>query len=113
VRRKKVFSRHGKGWGGITPGSKMGRDCLWKAWHKACLNLGIKGVDLYGGTKHSSTTDLRKYFSPEQIKRATMHQTNKAFERYFQVPIDDIREIYQNTAGKELAKDEERNVIGE
>jgi integrase len=98
------FFRHGKGWGGVTPGSKMGRDCLWKAWHKACLNLGIEGVDLYGGTKHSSATDLRKYFSPEQIKRATMHSTNKAFERYFQVQTEDIVKMYQKTADTVLIR---------
>jgi hypothetical protein len=76
----------------------MSRDCLWKAWHKACFNLGIEGVDLYGGTRHSSATDLRKYFSPEQIKQATMHSTNKAFERYFQVQVEDIVKMYQRTA---------------
>jgi hypothetical protein len=77
----------------------MGRDCLWKAWHKNCLNLGIHGVGLYGGTKHSSATDLRKYFSPEHIKRATMHFTNKAFERYFQVQAEDIWTIYNQSKG--------------
>jgi hypothetical protein len=41
---------------------------------------------------------LRKHFSPEQIKQGTMHQTNKAFERYFRVGADDIRAIYQETS---------------
>lgn len=26
-----------------------------------------------------------------------MHQTNKAFERYFRVGADDVREIYRET----------------
>lgn len=60
-------------------------------------NIGIKGVDLYGGTRHSSAVALRKDFSPEQIKQGTMHQTNKAFERYFRIGADDIREIYQQS----------------
>ena len=29
--------------------------------------------DLYGGTRHSSAIALRKYRTPEEIKRATMH----------------------------------------
>ena len=57
------------------------------------------GVDLYGGTRHSSAVALRKDFSPEQIKQGTMHQTNKAFERYFRIGADDIREINQQSLG--------------
>lgn len=34
---------------------------------------------------HSSAIALREHFSPEQIKQGTMHQTNKAFERYFRI----------------------------
>jgi hypothetical protein len=47
-------------------------------------------VDLYSGTEHSSATALRKFRSPEQIKKATMHTTNKAFERYFQIELEDV-----------------------
>lgn len=68
-------------------------------------NIGIKGVDLYGGTRHSSAVaPVRKDFSPEQIKQGTMHQTNKAFERYFRIGADDIREIYQQSSGNNEKK---------
>jgi len=80
----------------------MGRDCLWKAWHKACLNLGINGVDLYGGTKHSSITDLKKYFSPEKIKKASRIATNDAMERYLQFELSDSIEIYQKSTDTPL-----------
>jgi len=43
---------------------------------------------------------LRRYRTPEEIKRATMHSTNKAFERYFQFANDDLRSIYADTAEK-------------
>jgi len=99
------FFRHEKGYGGVKPGSKMGRDCLWKAWHKACLNLGIEGVDLYGGTKHSSMTDLKKYFSPEQIKKASRISSNAATDRYLQFELADSVEIYRiSSATKALPK---------
>lgn len=64
---------------------------------RACDKLGIIGVYLYGGTRHSSVRTLRKYRSPEKIKRAAMHTTNKAFERYFQIEADDVRNIYRDT----------------
>jgi hypothetical protein len=46
-----------------------------------------------------------EFCSPEQIKRATMHTTNKAFERYFQIELDDVRQVYQKTyPDKKLTK---------
>jgi len=91
------FFRHGKGLKGVKVGEPFGNRLLYKYWKKACSNLNIVGVDLYGGTKHSSATALRKHRSPEQIKRATMHSTNKAFDRYFRLEMDDVRDIYADT----------------
>lgn len=64
---------------------------------KACDNLGIEGVDLYGGTRHSSALALRDLISPEQIRRATMHGTNKAFERYFRIEGAEMKNVYNLT----------------
>jgi uncharacterized protein Yka (UPF0111/DUF47 family) len=61
------------------------------------IDTAIEGVDLYGGTRHSSAIALRKYRTPEEIRRATMHSTNKAFERYFRIESDDLRDIYKDT----------------
>ena len=91
------FFRHVKGVSGVRAGERFGEKYLYKWWVRACENLGIKGVDLYGGTRHSSARALREFHSPEEIKRATMHRTNKAFERYFQMDLDDVRNIYRNT----------------
>ncbi len=52
---------------------------------------------MYGGTMHSSTMDLRKNFTPEQIKRGTMRTTNKAFERYFQLSKDELENLYSHS----------------
>jgi len=91
------FFRHGKGLKGVTAGDQFGEKYLYKWWKKACSNLGVEGVDLYGGTRHSSARALREFHSPEEIKRATMHTTNKAFERYFQIELNDVRDIYRST----------------
>lgn len=90
------FFRHLPGISGCTAGEPFGEKYFYKWWKKACANLGIEGVDLYGGTRHSSARALRQYRTPEEIKRATMHSTNKAFERYFQIEAEDLRGIYQD-----------------
>lgn len=95
---RSYFFRHEIGKGGVKKGQKYGEKLFYKWWKKACNNLEIESVDLYGGTRHSSAIALRKHFSPEQIKQGTMHQTNKAFERYFKVGADDVRNIYSKTS---------------
>ena len=50
---------------------------------------------MYGGTRHSTATALSKHLTPEQIKRGTMHKTNKAFERYFQGKAQDALMVYE------------------
>ena len=66
-------------------GEPYGHQYLRKIWKQACANLGIEGVDLYGGTRHSSARALRKHFSPERIRRAVGSTTNAAFERYYKI----------------------------
>ncbi|MBW2613714.1 MAG: hypothetical protein JRE12_15340 [Deltaproteobacteria bacterium] len=77
------FFRHPKGIPGVKPGTKFGVHYLWKWWKKACAELGIENVDLYGGTRHSTATALGNVCTPEEVKDATGH-SSKAFERYFQ-----------------------------
>jgi hypothetical protein len=81
-------------------GRMFGRNHFYRYWKKACGNLGIEGVDLYGGTRHSSARALREFCTPEEIRRATMTATNKAFERYYRIESDECRSVYQNTKGK-------------
>ena len=102
------FFRHPAGIQSCRPGQKFGEKYLYKWWKKACSNLDIKGVDLYGGTRHSSALALRELASPEQIKRSMMTSTNKAFERYFRIETEEIRDIYEltrrNASGKTMSK---------
>jgi len=50
---------------------------------------------------------LRAYRTPEEIRRATIHSTNKAFERYFSMEADDLRSIDRDT-GKVINFDESK-----
>jgi len=45
---------------GVTPGAHFGQKLFHKWWKNACDNLGIKDVDLYRGTRHSSTNRSSK-----------------------------------------------------
>lgn len=97
------FFRHQSGKGGVRPGQRFGPKYLQKFWNRACKNLGIQGVTLYAGTRHSTVSDLRQHFSPEQIKLASGHHTSKAFMRYFQIDGDDLRKTYSVAANKGVA----------
>jgi hypothetical protein len=64
-------------------GRPFGVNLMYKVWKKACDGVGVEGVDLYGGTRHSSAKALLEKYSPDQIKRyGTLHTTNRAFDRY-------------------------------
>lgn len=91
------FFRHAQGISGCQKDQPFGQKYLYKWWKKACVNLGVEGIDLYGGTRHSSATALKDRLSPEQIKAGTMHATNRAFERYFQRNNQDAIAVYSLT----------------
>ena len=79
------FFRHIKGQSGAKAGDQFGPKYFKKWWDKACKNLGVEGVGLYGGTKHTVATALGEVLTPEEIKRGgTGSKTNKAFDRYYQ-----------------------------
>jgi len=102
------FFRHMAKKSGVSIGTQFGPKYFKKWWDKACENLGVKDVGLYGGTKHSTTTGVGDILTPEQIKRGgTGSATNKAFERYMQPRrkestkvVSTIKEIQKKQAGK-------------
>jgi hypothetical protein len=102
------FFRHMTKRSGVQMGAQFGPKYFKKWWDKACDNLGIEGVDLYGGTKHSTATALGEILTPEEVKRGgTGSATNKAFERYFQPRrsestkvVSTIKKLQNKKAGK-------------
>jgi hypothetical protein len=66
------FFRHISGIQGVVENAPFGVKYFYKWWVKACANLGIEGVDLYGGTRHSSVRALiADKYTPEQVKHLT------------------------------------------
>jgi integrase len=68
---------------------------LLRVWKRACRTLGIEGVDLYGGTKHSTAMGLREVATFEEVRTMTGHSTNRAFERYFRSEGKDLQSLYE------------------
>lgn len=89
-------------------GQPFGNQYLWIIWKRACRNLKIEGVDLYGGTRHSSARALRQHFSPERIKRALGSSTNAAFERYYRIEEEEVREVFSRTSAAPLPHQNKR-----
>jgi len=56
----------------------------------------IEGVDLYGGTKHSTVTALGQKYSPEEIQERGTGHLSKAFLRYLDTSDDQSRQLYQD-----------------
>ena len=82
-----------------SPVFPFGRHRFYDWWKKACKLVGVEGVDLYGGTRHSSTTAMAAIFSKEELKtHGTRHGTNKAFERYCQAEAAPSLNIYEELA---------------
>ena len=90
------FFRHTRGQG-FREGTAFGDRVLYRWWRKACRNLGVLGVDLYGGTRHSTASALRAHLSYEQVRELTDHATNQAFERYYQKDFESLRGAYSLT----------------
>ena len=76
-------------------GSQIGICLLYEVWKRACKRLGIEGVDLYGGTKHSTAMGCREIYTPEQIMAMTLHSCGESFRRYFLTGGKDLRQLLE------------------
>jgi integrase len=79
-----LFFRHVKGISNLRPNAKFGVNYLYKQWNKAAALIGLEGVPLYPGTKHTTATETAKLLGTNKARDAS-GLTNKAFDRYCQV----------------------------
>jgi hypothetical protein len=86
----------------LEKGTPFGKHLLYDVWKKACGNLGIEGIDLYGGTRHTTLQFLRQQMSTEDVKRLSQHTTNKALDRYIEIQHQELRDGYALTPGDRL-----------
>lgn len=85
------FFRHIKSKKGVQAGKQFGPKYFKVWWDKACKNVGIENVDLYGGTKHSTVTALGKVMTPEQIQRGVTGHASDAFKRYMLPDVNEAK----------------------
>jgi len=78
------YFRHQAGVSGATPEAPFGQNVFYNWWKRACKSLGIEDLDLYGGTRHTTTTEIARAAGTDNAKKASGHETNKAFDRYCQ-----------------------------
>jgi len=108
------FFRHELGASGVKAGQMFGPTMFAKWWKSACANLGINGVGLYAGTKHTTVTALGELLSPEEIKRGgTEHATNKAFERYMLPDIKDKLKVRSAIKRLQGSNQPLNNIVGD
>jgi integrase len=99
------FFRHLPGVSGVANGAPFGEKYFYKAWVAACKELGIEGLDLYGGTRHTTTTEIAKLEGKDAAKRHSGHQTNKAFDRYCQMDEQESSEMAQRVIRRRTKAD--------
>jgi integrase len=85
------FFRHVAGRQSVKAGAPFGEKYLYKWWKRACAAIGVEGLDLYGGTRHTTVSGLAVAAGSEAARDASMHETNKAFDRYCQT--QDLRAL--------------------
>ncbi len=91
--QSQAFFRH-ENHGLKLSGHQFSLKVFYHAWKRACKRLGINGVTLYPGTKHSTAMGLRPIATPEEIKSMTLHSSSAAFHRYFQTGGTALKELY-------------------
>lgn len=89
------FFRHIPGVAGVANGAPFGQNYFYRTWITACKELGIDGLDLYGGTRHTTTTEIAKLEGKDAAKKHSGHRTNKAFDRYCQMDERESAEMAQ------------------
>lgn len=94
------FFRHTLARQGVTLNQQYGPNHFYDWWKKACRNLGIEGVDLYGGTKHSTVTALGQKYTPEEIQERGTGHLSKSFLRYLDTSDEQSRKLYQDAVPK-------------
>jgi integrase len=96
--------RYDKSYSNVRMGDGFGEGALYRCWKRAAVSVGHGGVDLYGGTRHSSCIALYKEvgLSPEQIRRASGTRTSKVFMRYLPLDVEDVAEIHRHAEPQEV-----------
>lgn len=84
-------------------GVVFGKNYLSKIWAKAAKEVGLVGVSLYPGTKHTTATATAELLGEERAEKAS-GLTNKAFKRYCQTENKDAFDVVSEIRRAKKAK---------
>jgi integrase len=102
------FLRHESTVGGNRIGDRFGKNYLYQVWKKTCKAIGVKGVPLYPGTKHTTISDWARRYSEARIQQAA-GVLSEAIRRYTVLGEEDCASLYQEArpiiSDKILTKD--------
>lgn len=76
-------------------GQRFGRDYLYHVWRKTCETLGLEGVPLYPGTKHTTMSDWGRKF-PEALIHEASGVISNAMRRYLVLGQEDCITLYED-----------------
>ena len=87
----------------------FGQKYFKKWWDKARNNVenqcaDVEGVDLYGGTRHSSNTAIARIAGTDNARKASGHETSYAFDKYCQFQDDTAFEMAKLIKGDSESK---------
>ena len=91
------------------PRSTQSRSSAASDVYKRQDEIGLHGVPLYPGTKHTTATETAKLLGTEKALKAS-GLTNRAFERYCQVENNDTFEVVKEVRKTKKAKVIKMNV---
>ncbi|MCG8410938.1 MAG: hypothetical protein MI739_06620, partial [Bacteroidales bacterium] len=94
---------------GIKADTPFFQNYLYKQWKKVCALFDIHDLDLYGGTRHTTTTAIAKVAGKKKARIFSGHDTNKAFDRYCQIgekDSHDMAELMAKMRGKVVRLDQ-------
>lgn len=79
---------------------------LRKWWGRSCKNLGIEGVSLNPGTRHSSLPDVAEKYGYQTAKDLSGHTTSKSLDRYLVLNREGKKDLHSYVrSDKEKVKD--------
>jgi len=76
-------------------GKQFGRDYLFRVWDRSAKSLGIKGVPLYPGTKHTTVTHLLKKYPTSMVASAAGITVQVIEAHYKNIGDDDVVHLYE------------------
>lgn len=80
-------------------GQPFGPKILYRFWKRACDNVGVVGVDLYGGTRHSAMRYYREHMSMEDVLRLSFHTVSKTGLHYVNISQNELLRGYAIRGG--------------